>query len=113
MKPYNQAIILVLITNLLVTLPMATKAFAQTAILSTQNKAADIKWIKRGRALVEYPLCYQLWQCRSESSLQNQEKDVPVLPVGTWGLCENYLTIQGGAPKCLSCNALVPEADCF
>lgn len=110
MKPPIAYLISIILLHMVAHVAVAQATNTQD---STPADATTNQWVQRGNPLVEYPLCYQLWQCRSQLAEKNKEKNIPVLPVGTWGLCENYLTPQKGAPVCNRCDALMPDIPCF
>lgn len=110
MKPHIHYLISIILLHITSHSVAAQEANSQN--YKTEQSTIN-QWTKRGNPLVEYPLCYQLWQCRSQLAEKNKEKNIPVLPVGTWGLCENYLTPQKGKPICNRCDALLPDIPCF
>lgn len=68
------------------------------------------QWIKRGDPLKEAPTCYQLWKCvvTNEDAGATKER----LPEGTWGLCDDFLTVKKDNQVCNTCNAPIPKAIC-
>ena len=80
------------------------------AMISSTISANE--WQTRGKALEEYPVCYQLWRCDGATVESTQGRKI--LPQGTWGLCEHYLTNQTTSqPQCGRCDAPKPNMSCL
>lgn len=71
------------------------------------------RWIMLGAPVKEYPVCYQVWKC-DKSHLDNQTIQRDKLPVGKWGVCENYLDPNPQNPNfCSRCDVAPPSQPCY
>lgn len=71
------------------------------------------RWIKLGTPVKEFPVCYQVWKC-DKSHLDDPTILRDSLPVGEWGVCENYLEPDPKNPNlCTECNVSAPNRACY
>lgn len=71
------------------------------------------RWIKLGTPVKEFPVCYQVWKC-DKSHLDDPTVLRDSLPVGEWGVCENYLDPDPENPNlCTECNVSAPNHACY
>lgn len=90
-------------------------ALCETELQATDKEVDDSlpssvgRWVHDGEPLKQYPVCYQLWRCESADQTA---KNIPSLPKGEWGLCENYATLSPGN-ICTKCDVPPPSEACF
>ncbi len=108
----------ILLLSALLTIQTYSIALAQVPhfLMEEEIEESNViygRWIKSGRAVDDFPVCYQLWQC-DKSHLEEEEIIKNRLPKGEWGLCSNYLEPNPDNPKlCLSCDVAPPQELCY